>query len=57
MFILKLFKVKVLKVIIMHLKSRNKYLIYKPTPTPLRWRGSCGIYFLILNALYPYTLS
>ncbi len=36
---------------VMRLKSRNKYLFYKPTPTPLHWRGSDGIYFLILNVL------
>ncbi len=44
----KLFKVKVLKDIVMHLKSRNKYLFYRPIR--LRRRSS-GIYFLILNTL------
>ncbi len=30
----------------MRLKSRNKCLFYKPTPTPLNWRGSNRNLFL-----------
>ncbi len=44
--ITKLFKVNTFKVIIIRLKSRNKCLFYKPTPTPLHWRGSNRNLFL-----------